>query len=159
MAELTLPMLSAHRPMHFEAIVTGPVEDGSVDAEPENAGSVDAGSIRDNPPHPAPGDGDSAAPQETVDLVALERAQLQAALASRDVIGQAKGMIRLLTGCDAAQAFEMLTKISQDTNRKLRGLAELIAETAPSGTPLPADVTASWRRHSATLPQPPSGSS
>jgi len=84
---------------------------------------------------------------DSADVAAREIAQLREAIESRDVIGQAKGMIRLLTGCDAATAFGILAQMSQDTNRKLRDLAELIAETAPTAIPLPADVSSSWRRH------------
>jgi hypothetical protein len=86
---------------------------------------------------------------EAEDAAALESAQLREALATRDIIGQAKGMIRLLAGCDADVAFAILSMISQDTNRKLRDLAELISESAQAGVPLPADVLASWRRHTA----------
>lgn len=42
--------------------------------------------------------------------------QFKRALASRDVIGQAKGMIMERYGVDAVQAFEVLRKLSQDAN-------------------------------------------
>ena len=42
--------------------------------------------------------------------------QFKRALASRDVIGQAKGMIMERYGVDAVQAFEVLRKLSQDSN-------------------------------------------
>jgi hypothetical protein len=43
-------------------------------------------------------------------------AQFRRAIASRDVIGQAKGMIMERYGVNAVQAFDMLRKLSQDSN-------------------------------------------
>jgi hypothetical protein len=42
------------------------------------------------------------------------RLQFQSALASRDIIGQAKGMIMERFEVDAVRAFEVLTRLSQD---------------------------------------------
>lgn len=50
-------------------------------------------------------------------------AQLQEALASRDVIGQAKGVLMERFGIDAEQAFNMLARSSQETNMKLTAVA------------------------------------
>jgi GAF domain-containing protein len=62
--------------------------------------------------------------------------QLQAALESRDVIGQAKGILMSRDGLDAATAFEHLRRVSQASNVKLRDVArELVdAEEADAGT-------------------------
>jgi GAF domain-containing protein len=49
--------------------------------------------------------------------------QFKRALASRDVIGQAKGMIMERYGVDAVQAFELLRKLSQDSNVPLFRIA------------------------------------
>lgn len=49
--------------------------------------------------------------------------QLRAALATRDVIGQAKGIVMERFGVDATRAFAMLVTISQDTNTPVRDLA------------------------------------
>jgi GAF domain-containing protein len=55
--------------------------------------------------------------------------QFKRALASRDVIGQAKGMIMERYGVDAVQAFEVLRKLSQDSNLPLVQVAsELVAK-------------------------------
>ena len=55
---------------------------------------------------------------------ATERgSQFMSALASRDIIGQAKGMIMERFDIDAVQAFELLRKLSQDTNTPLARLA------------------------------------
>jgi GAF domain-containing protein len=56
--------------------------------------------------------------------------QFKKALASRDVIGQAKGMIMERYGVDAVQAFELLRKLSQDSNVPLIKVAtQLVADT------------------------------
>jgi GAF domain-containing protein len=56
--------------------------------------------------------------------------QFKRALASRDTIGQAKGMIMERYGVDAVQAFEVLRKLSQDSNVPLVQVAtELVTKT------------------------------
>jgi GAF domain-containing protein len=57
------------------------------------------------------------------------REQFSSALASRDHIGQAKGIIMERFDIDAVQAFEMLKTLSQDTNTPLRDLAERVIDT------------------------------
>ena len=55
--------------------------------------------------------------------------QFKRALSSRDVIGQAKGMIMERYDVDAVQAFELLRKLSQDSNVPLiRVATELVAD-------------------------------
>jgi GAF domain-containing protein len=57
--------------------------------------------------------------------------QFKKALASRDVIGQAKGMIMERYGVNAVQAFDLLRKLSQDSNVPLIKVAtDLVADTA-----------------------------
>jgi GAF domain-containing protein len=57
--------------------------------------------------------------------------QLDQAMASRDVIEQAKGIIMGSLGCSAEQAFEHLKQQSQHTNTKLRDIADqLVNNTA-----------------------------
>lgn len=56
--------------------------------------------------------------------------QLQKALTSRDMIGQAKGMIMERYNIGALQAFEMLRKLSQDSNVALTRVAEELVEKA-----------------------------
>jgi GAF domain-containing protein len=55
--------------------------------------------------------------------------QLRRALESRDVIGQAKGILMERERVTADQAFDMLRRSSQQLNRKLRDLAEEMTET------------------------------
>jgi AmiR/NasT family two-component response regulator len=56
--------------------------------------------------------------------------QLRKALASRDMIGQAKGMIMERYGIGPIQAFEMLRKLSQDSNVPLARIAEELVDKA-----------------------------
>jgi len=53
--------------------------------------------------------------------------QMQAAMQSRSVTEQAKGILMARQGCDADEAFKSLSKLSQDSNRKLRDIAQSIA--------------------------------
>lgn len=50
--------------------------------------------------------------------------QLRQAVATREVIGAAKGILMESQGCDRDQAFDILRRASQRENRKLRDLAE-----------------------------------
>lgn len=52
--------------------------------------------------------------------------QFSTALVSRDVIGQAKGMLMERFGVDAVEAFEMLKRMSQESNVKLVAIAERV---------------------------------
>ena len=59
--------------------------------------------------------------------------QMEIAMRSRAVNEQAKGVIMGDRRCSADEAFAILTKLSQDTNRKLRDVAVAVVErfTAP----------------------------
>ncbi|MBY6707859.1 GAF and ANTAR domain-containing protein [Rhodococcus sp. BP-241] len=57
-----------------------------------------------------------------------KEAQFRSGLASRDIIGQAKGMLMERFEVDSVQAFEMLSKLSQNNNRPLHKLAADIVE-------------------------------
>ncbi|MEN3315451.1 MAG: hypothetical protein V7605_1685 [Acidimicrobiaceae bacterium] len=50
--------------------------------------------------------------------------ELRNAVASREIIGEAKGIIMERQSCTRDEAFEILRRASQRENRKLRGLAE-----------------------------------
>jgi transcriptional regulator with GAF, ATPase, and Fis domain len=56
--------------------------------------------------------------------------QFKRALASRDLIGQAKGMVMERYGVDAVQAFALLRKLSQDGNVPLTEIAAELINTA-----------------------------
>lgn len=55
--------------------------------------------------------------------------QLQSALSSRDLIGQAKGIIMERYRVDAVRAFDMLRQLSQTGNVKLVDVAKQVIET------------------------------
>ena len=58
----------------------------------------------------------------------LEVAQLREALRTRDVIGQAKGILMERRGISADEAFETLRRASQSLNVKLRQVAETLVD-------------------------------
>ncbi len=61
-------------------------------------------------------------------LLALDHEGLREAVVSRDVIGQAKGILMLREGIDADAAFAELQHLSQSQNIKLRDVAGSIVE-------------------------------
>jgi GAF domain-containing protein len=63
---------------------------------------------------------------------ASRRSQLETALASRDVIGQAKGILMHRDGLDADGAFQTLVEASQAANLKLVDVARWLVDTATS---------------------------
>lgn len=64
---------------------------------------------------------------QRVEAERLRTAQLTEALQSRDVIGQAKGILMQRRGVDADEAFDILRRASQDLNVKIRDIATTIA--------------------------------
>lgn len=60
---------------------------------------------------------------------AISEAGLRRALESRDVIGQAKGILMEREGLTGEQAFERLRRVANEHGRKIRGLAQDISET------------------------------
>ncbi|RSN54354.1 hypothetical protein DMH01_36005 [Amycolatopsis sp. WAC 04182] len=65
---------------------------------------------------------------QTVTRAELEAEQLTRAIDSRDVIGQAKGILMARRGISADEAFDLLRRTSQELNVKLVKLAETLAE-------------------------------
>lgn len=63
-----------------------------------------------------------------IDYAQLRETQLRHALDTRDVIGQAKGIIMVRRAVSAEQAFDILRRASQDLNVKLVDLARTLAE-------------------------------
>lgn len=62
-------------------------------------------------------------------------AQMQEAMTSRAVIEQAKGIIVAQRGCSVDEAFDILVRASQSSNRKLREIAEALVQKAQQGLP------------------------
>ncbi len=59
---------------------------------------------------------------------AMVNDQLREALVTRDVIGQAKGILMARQGCSADEAFDVLRRASQRANRTLADMAEELVE-------------------------------
>jgi AmiR/NasT family two-component response regulator len=59
--------------------------------------------------------------------------QLSEAMSSRAMIEQAKGVLMGGRRCGADEAFEILVKVSQQTHRKLRDVAQSIIDQVSSG--------------------------
>jgi hypothetical protein len=55
--------------------------------------------------------------------------QFRSALATRDVIGQAKGILMERFGVDAAAAFELLRRLSQESNTPLATIARRLTQS------------------------------
>jgi AmiR/NasT family two-component response regulator len=55
--------------------------------------------------------------------------QFRSALASRDMIGQAKGVIMERFNLDAVEAFDLLTRLSRQSNIKLTDIARALIES------------------------------
>jgi GAF domain-containing protein len=63
-------------------------------------------------------------------LIAADRqTQFDSALAGRDVLGQAKGVLMERFKIDAVHAFNLMVRLSQDTNTPVRVIAQRIVET------------------------------
>jgi GAF domain-containing protein len=67
-------------------------------------------------------------------LASREGEELQSALTTRDRIGQAKGIIMERYGVDDLRAFDMLRRLSQDSNTRLVDVAQRVIETRGEGT-------------------------
>ena len=63
-------------------------------------------------------------------LASRQGEQLQSALSSRDLIGQAKGIIMERYNVDAVRAFELLRELSQTENVKLVDVAKRVIDTS-----------------------------
>lgn len=62
-------------------------------------------------------------------IAADQQAQFESALASRDLIGQAKGILMERFKVGAVRAFDLMKKLSQDSNTRLRIIAEQIVNS------------------------------
>jgi transcriptional regulator with GAF, ATPase, and Fis domain len=65
---------------------------------------------------------------------ARKQEDLERALDARDVIGQAKGILMERFGLTGQRAFELMIRLSNDSNRKLRDVAdEVVRSPRPTG--------------------------
>ena len=67
---------------------------------------------------------------ELYDSTATLARQMQEAMANRAVIEQAKGIVMAERRCSPAEAFAVLAKVSQDSNRKVRDVAQALVDRA-----------------------------
>lgn len=81
---------------------------------------------------------------------------LQAALRSREMIGQAQGILMERERMTAAQAFDVLRRASQHLNTKLREVAETVIETGvtPQTGALPSAPAAAVAEERRPSPEP-----
>ena len=89
-------------------------------------------------------DGDATA--DLVQQLTAKVEGLEEALVSRDVIGQAKGILMERLHLTPDQAFEQLRAVSQRNNRKVRDIAAELAETGLWPLPSSVSQTGSRRR-------------
>ena len=74
-----------------------------------------------------------AAHAATAILAQRQGEQMQSALLTRDRIGQAKGIIMQSYGVDDVRAFEMLRRISQESQTKLADIAQRVIDSCSKG--------------------------
>ena len=77
--------------------------------------------------------------QQSRSLRTMNDFNFRSALASRDIIGQAKGKIMERFNVDAVRAFELLVKQSQNSNIRLALVAEELVSRGPE--PIPRNKT------------------
>lgn len=68
------------------------------------------------------------ADRDYAQAMARENEQLRHAIETRDIIGQAKGMLMERFDVDAAAAFGLLTRLSQESNTRLAHVAQKLVE-------------------------------
>lgn len=77
---------------------------------------------------------ETARHEERLQALVAENEQLRRAVETRDVIGQAKGMLMERFDVDAGAAFKLLVKLSQDSNTRVAQIAlKLIELDHPPG--------------------------
>lgn len=72
---------------------------------------------------------ETSAHRQRQQSLALENKQLMRAIATRDVIGQAKGVLMERFNVDTDNAFGLLTRLSQETNTRVEQIARKLVET------------------------------
>jgi hypothetical protein len=103
--------------------VTPPRLSGALNVYSTAAGKLGDETIRDQALLLATHASLALAGTEAVRLAELRNIQLRRALDTRDVIGQAKGILMQRRGLSADEAFDLLRRASQDLNVKLADLA------------------------------------
>jgi GAF domain-containing protein len=73
-------------------------------------------------------------------LLRLEVEQLTGAVASHDHVAKVKGMLMLALGISDQQAWQLLVRLSQTTNRKLRDVVTILGDHLLQHSQLPDDL-------------------
>lgn len=71
--------------------------------------------------------------------------QLRTALSNRPGIEHAVGVVMVTVGCDAEKAWDLMSRLSQHTNVKLRVMAAALTEAVAGGRGVPPEVAAALR--------------
>ncbi|WP_326758905.1 ANTAR domain-containing protein [Streptomyces phaeochromogenes] len=74
---------------------------------------------------------------ESVELWRREAQQLRRAMESRPTIDMARGILMTACSCSPDDAWELLVAVSQNSNTKLREVAEAVVATTTRQEPLP----------------------
>lgn len=106
--------------------VTPPRLSGALNIYSREVGTLDDEATRDRALLLATHASLALATTEAVRLAELRESQLRQALETRDLIGQAKGILMQRRGFTAEEAFDLLRRTSQDLNVKLATLARTL---------------------------------
>ncbi|WP_328982804.1 ANTAR domain-containing protein [Streptomyces mirabilis] len=77
---------------------------------------------------------------ERMERLERENEQLRHAIESRPVIDLARGALMATFGCQAQAAWEILVEVSQNSNVKLRVVADVVTAAVTGSEPLPPDL-------------------
>jgi hypothetical protein len=139
-------------PISTGLISTGPISDGPISTGPISAGPISAGPISAGPISDGPISGPISGERRGDLLAENTRLQTQLdglhrALRSRAAIEQAKGVVMAFGRCSEADAFAVLTRLSQQRNVRIRVLAEELLRLAAAGFPETDEASlAGWLR-------------
>ncbi|WP_326836420.1 ANTAR domain-containing protein [Amycolatopsis rhabdoformis] len=112
----------------------------------ENWGNVmSAAEVHDREGAPAPRRAPGGGTERHVGELLVEIEQLRTALHHRGVIERAKGVLMGQRGCGPDEAFALLTKVSQETNTKLRDVAAELLDAFTAGLPGNASTSSGSR--------------
>ena len=98
-------------------------------------------------------EGDERPLVEQAEALREETDQLKEALERRPIIDEARGVLMAIWSCTEEDAWQILVRVSQNTNTKLHDVAEAVVATTQQQS-MPADwqeklaaAVAEWRTH------------
>ncbi|MFE2838612.1 ANTAR domain-containing protein [Streptomyces mirabilis] len=77
---------------------------------------------------------------DRIERLERENEQLRYAIESRPVIDWARGALMATFGCPAEDAWEILVVVSQNSNVKLRVVADVVTAAVTGPEPMPPDL-------------------